>query len=74
MIARLGPVAEAVDYVCAEGETHRWFLAAVAAVSILAAAVAPAGGYLAWFATGTATGAAGWGGTGFVSRWRGWTK
>jgi hypothetical protein len=73
MIAPLRSVAEAVDYVCAEGESHRTYLTGIAAVSILAAAAAPAGGYLAWFAIGTATAAGAWGGTGYVSRWRGWT-
>ncbi|OYR65174.1 hypothetical protein [Halorubrum ezzemoulense] len=72
MIAPLRSVSEAVDYVCAEGESHRTYLAGIAAVSILAAAVAPVGGYLAWFAIGTATAASAWGGVGYVSRWRGW--
>jgi hypothetical protein len=73
MIIPLERTKRAVDRLCTEGEAHRSYLAGIAAVSILAAAAAPAGGYLAWFAIGTATAAGTWGGTGYVSRWRGWT-
>lgn len=74
MIAPFKPVAEAVDYVCAEAERHRRVLGGLFGGLVVVGAVTPTGGFVNTAATASATFAASGSGVGYASRWRGWTN